>query len=164
MSTVRRMVALVNIMGAWQRPTERNLAVTLRWRLTLAFVLVVLVPLLVGAGLVLKALPGAVQQQQAWGLASNARLTAQILQGYCDRARSTAEAAGRAASTVDADLEVHSLRSYFIRRGDHTEPIRFEVDRIRNGVKLPTYEYHYEGHRIRGATALMVRLLLDKLR
>ena len=95
------MVALLNIMGAWQRPTERNLAVTLRWRLTLAFVLVVLVPLLVGAALVLKALPGAVQQQQAWGLASNARLTAQILQGYCDQARSTAEAAGRAAGTVD---------------------------------------------------------------
>ncbi|MGZ4673243.1 MAG: acyl-CoA thioesterase [Ilumatobacteraceae bacterium] len=43
-----------------------------------------------------------------------------------------------AASTVDADLEVHSLRSYFIRRGDHTEPIRFEVDRIRNGRSFST--------------------------
>jgi acyl-CoA thioesterase-2 len=42
------------------------------------------------------------------------------------------------ASTVDADLEVHSLRAYFIRRGDHTEPIRFEVDRIRNGRSFST--------------------------
>ena len=43
-----------------------------------------------------------------------------------------------AASTVDSDREVHSLRSYFIRRGDHTEPIRFEVDRIRNGRSFST--------------------------
>lgn len=43
-----------------------------------------------------------------------------------------------AASTVDPDREVHSLRSYFIRRGDHTEPIRFEVDRIRNGRSFST--------------------------
>ncbi len=42
------------------------------------------------------------------------------------------------ASTVEADLEVHSLRAYFIRRGDHTEPIRFEVDRIRNGRSFST--------------------------
>lgn len=42
------------------------------------------------------------------------------------------------AGTVDADLEVHSLRAYFIRRGDHTEPIRFEVDRIRNGRSFST--------------------------
>jgi acyl-CoA thioesterase-2 len=43
-----------------------------------------------------------------------------------------------AAATVDADLEVHSLRSYFIRKGDNTEPIRFEVDRIRNGRSFST--------------------------
>ena len=43
-----------------------------------------------------------------------------------------------AASTVEADLTVHSLRSYFIRRGDHTEPIRFEVDRVRNGRSFST--------------------------
>ena len=43
-----------------------------------------------------------------------------------------------AARTVEPDLEVHSLRSYFIRRGDHTEPIRFEVDRIRNGRSFST--------------------------
>ena len=43
-----------------------------------------------------------------------------------------------AAATVDADQQVHSLRAYFIRRGDHTEPIRFEVDRIRNGRSFST--------------------------
>lgn len=49
-----------------------------------------------------------------------------------------AQALRAAASTVDTDLEVHSLRSYFIRRGDHTESIRFEVDRIRNGRSFST--------------------------
>jgi acyl-CoA thioesterase-2 len=43
-----------------------------------------------------------------------------------------------AARTVEPDLQVHSLRSYFIRRGDHTEPIRFEIDRIRNGRSFST--------------------------
>jgi acyl-CoA thioesterase-2 len=49
-----------------------------------------------------------------------------------------AQALRAAASTVDADLDVHSLRAYFIRRGDHAEPIRFEVDRIRNGKSFNT--------------------------
>ena len=43
-----------------------------------------------------------------------------------------------AAHTVDGDFDVHSLRAYFIRRGDHREPIRFEVDRIRNGSGFVT--------------------------
>jgi acyl-CoA thioesterase-2 len=43
-----------------------------------------------------------------------------------------------AALTVDPEFEVHSLRAYFIRRGDHREPIRFEVDRIRNGSAFVT--------------------------
>ena len=43
-----------------------------------------------------------------------------------------------AAATVDDAQQVHSLRAYFIRRGDHTEPIRFEVDRIRNGRSFTT--------------------------
>jgi acyl-CoA thioesterase-2 len=43
-----------------------------------------------------------------------------------------------AASTVDPSQSVHSLRAYFIRRGDHTQPIRFEVDRIRNGRSFTT--------------------------
>jgi len=33
---------------------------------------------------------------------------------------------------------VHSLRAYFIRRGDHAEPVRYEVDRIRNGRSFAT--------------------------
>lgn len=49
-----------------------------------------------------------------------------------------AQALRAAANTVHGELEVHSLRAYFIRRGDHTEPIRFEVDRIRNGRSFST--------------------------
>jgi acyl-CoA thioesterase II len=45
----------------------------------------------------------------------------------------------RAATlTVPADRLPHSLHAYFIRPGDHTEPIRFEVDRIRNGRSFVT--------------------------
>ena len=43
-----------------------------------------------------------------------------------------------ATRTVQADRQVHSLRAYFIRRGDHNEPIRFEVDRIRDGRSFTT--------------------------
>lgn len=49
-----------------------------------------------------------------------------------------AQALAAAARTVDDDLVVHSLRAYFIRRGDHTEPVRQEVDRIRNGRSFAT--------------------------
>ena len=49
-----------------------------------------------------------------------------------------AQALRAAAATVDATQQVHSLRAYFIRPGDHTEPIRFEVDRIRNGKSFTT--------------------------
>lgn len=49
-----------------------------------------------------------------------------------------AQALRAAASTVDPEVVVHSLRAYFIRRGDHMEPIRFEVDRIRNGRSFST--------------------------
>lgn len=44
-----------------------------------------------------------------------------------------AQALRAAQRTVDADLPVHSLHAYFIRGGTHTEPVRFEVDRLRNG-------------------------------
>jgi 8-oxo-dGTP pyrophosphatase MutT (NUDIX family) len=37
------------------------------------------------------------------------------------------------------------------------------VDREKNGVVLATYEYQYDGHRIWGATALMIRMLVDLL-
>jgi acyl-CoA thioesterase-2 len=42
-------------------------------------------------------------------------------------------------STDDAGgFSPHSLRAYFIRRGDHAEPVRYEVDRIRNGRSFST--------------------------
>jgi acyl-CoA thioesterase-2 len=43
-----------------------------------------------------------------------------------------------AARTVDDELPVHSLRAYFIRRGEHTQPVRYEVDRIRDGRSFAT--------------------------
>ncbi|MEP7202723.1 MAG: acyl-CoA thioesterase domain-containing protein [Ilumatobacteraceae bacterium] len=49
-----------------------------------------------------------------------------------------AQALRAAAATVENDLQVHSLRSYFIRKGDHAEPVRYEVDRIRNGRSFST--------------------------
>jgi acyl-CoA thioesterase-2 len=49
-----------------------------------------------------------------------------------------AQALRAAAATVEAQYRVHSLHAYFIRRGDHEEPIRFEVDRIRNGRSFVT--------------------------
>lgn len=49
-----------------------------------------------------------------------------------------AQALRAAAISVEAELEPHSIRAYFIRRGDHTEPVRYEVDRIRNGRSFAT--------------------------
>jgi acyl-CoA thioesterase-2 len=43
-----------------------------------------------------------------------------------------------AAATVEERFQAHSLHAYFIRRGDADEPIRFEVDRIRNGRSFVT--------------------------
>lgn len=43
-----------------------------------------------------------------------------------------------AAATVDARFRVHSLHAYFIRRGDEAEPIRYEVDRTRDGRSFCT--------------------------
>lgn len=49
-----------------------------------------------------------------------------------------AQALAAAARTVMSEFVVHSLRAYFIRRGNASEPIRFEVDRIRNGRSFVT--------------------------
>lgn len=49
-----------------------------------------------------------------------------------------AQALRAAAHTVDAPMSPHSLRAYFIRSGDNTEPVRYEVDRIRNGRTFST--------------------------
>jgi acyl-CoA thioesterase II len=43
-----------------------------------------------------------------------------------------------AAATVEPGLVVHSLHAYFIRTGDASQPIRFEVDRLRNGRSFVT--------------------------
>ena len=43
-----------------------------------------------------------------------------------------------AMATVDPDHLVHSVHAYFIRGGNSDEPIRFEVDRIRNGRSFIT--------------------------
>jgi len=45
----------------------------------------------------------------------------------------------RAASmSVAHPLAVHSLHAYFIRPGDHSAPIRFEVERVRDGRSFAT--------------------------
>lgn len=49
-----------------------------------------------------------------------------------------AQALWAAADTVERDKAVHSLRAYFIRGGDLREPVRYEVDRIRNGRSFAT--------------------------
>jgi len=49
-----------------------------------------------------------------------------------------AQALRAALATVDSDHHAHSLHAYFIRSGDSNEPIRFEVDRIRNGRSFQT--------------------------
>ena len=49
-----------------------------------------------------------------------------------------AQALQAAAHTVEPGLRPHSLRAYFIRAGDHDEPVRYEVDRLRNGRSFTT--------------------------
>lgn len=49
-----------------------------------------------------------------------------------------AQALRAAAHTVEPEFRAHSLHAYFIRRGDHTEPVRYEVDRVRNGRSFVT--------------------------
>jgi acyl-CoA thioesterase-2 len=49
-----------------------------------------------------------------------------------------AQALRAAAASLDPVFEPHSIRAYFIRPGDHVEPVRYEVDRIRNGRSFVT--------------------------
>ena len=49
-----------------------------------------------------------------------------------------AQALRAATLSVDSELEPHSIRAYFIRKGDASEPVRYEVDRIRNGRSFAT--------------------------
>ena len=43
-----------------------------------------------------------------------------------------------ASKTVPADRSVHSLHAYFLRAGDFTKPIVYDVDRIRDGRSFTT--------------------------
>lgn len=49
-----------------------------------------------------------------------------------------AQAIAAAYRTVEADHELHSAHSYFIRPGDWNAPIIYEVDRIRDGNSFTT--------------------------
>ena len=49
-----------------------------------------------------------------------------------------AQALVAAGRTVEADRPVHSLHAYFLRPGDPTVPIVYEVDRIRDGKSFTT--------------------------
>jgi acyl-CoA thioesterase-2 len=48
------------------------------------------------------------------------------------------QALSAAAQTVPAERPVHSLHGYFIRAGDVTRPIVYEVDRLRDGRSFTT--------------------------
>jgi acyl-CoA thioesterase-2 len=48
------------------------------------------------------------------------------------------QALSAAAQTVPRDRHVHSLHSYFLRPGDVTKPIVYDVDRIRDGSSFTT--------------------------
>ncbi|WP_407697821.1 acyl-CoA thioesterase [Streptomyces kaniharaensis] len=49
-----------------------------------------------------------------------------------------AQALTAAGRTCDDDRAVHSLHSYFLLPGDPTEPIRYEVDQVRDGMSYTT--------------------------
>jgi acyl-CoA thioesterase-2 len=49
-----------------------------------------------------------------------------------------AQALKAAALTVRPEHKVHSLHAYFILGGDFSEPVRYEVDRLRNGRSFST--------------------------
>lgn len=89
---------------------------TLRWRLTVAFSLVVLVPLLTGLLLVARALPRAVQDRQLADVSSSSRLVAQVILDYCERAATTAEAAGRVGTLAEA-AGARAVAQSFITKG-----------------------------------------------
>lgn len=49
-----------------------------------------------------------------------------------------AQALWAAMKTVDSAFAPHSLHAYFIRAGDIAEPVRYEVDRLRDGRSFST--------------------------
>jgi len=95
---------------------HEGVPMTLRWRLTLAFLVVVLVPLTVGALLVTQAFPSSVQNRQRHAMATDARLVAQVLRDACERTRTIAESAGRLAASANPAQARAAVES-FIARG-----------------------------------------------
>ena len=89
---------------------------TLRTRLTVAFVLVVLVPILVGALLVAHAIPRTNTARQGETVTSSARLIATVLAGYCDRAHAVAEDAGHATAGAAGAVGDRVVRDLVARR------------------------------------------------
>lgn len=59
-----------------------------------------------------------------------------------------------AGLTVDPAFLPHSLHGYFIRRGDDTLPITFEVDRLRDGRSFVTRRVVARQHTDRGDLAI----------
>jgi acyl-CoA thioesterase-2 len=57
-----------------------------------------------------------------------------------------AQALIAAGLTVLAERRVHSLHGYFLRPGDATEPIRFEVERLRDGHSFSARRVHAVQH------------------
>ena len=49
-----------------------------------------------------------------------------------------AQALRAAGLTVDAPHRVHSLHAYFVRAGTETEPVLYEVERVRDGRSFTT--------------------------
>ena len=49
-----------------------------------------------------------------------------------------AQAVMAAVRSVDPELMMHSLHSYFLRPGDHSVPIIYDVERIRDGRSFST--------------------------
>jgi two-component system cell cycle response regulator len=90
--------------------------VTLRWRLTLGFVLVVVLPLVVGLLLLARGLPKAVQARQEVDAVSQARLLSQVFQDFCERAKTTAELAGRDGALANA-AEARAVAASSVKRG-----------------------------------------------
>lgn len=60
-----------------------------------------------------------------------------------------AQATASASATVDADRVIHSMHSYFIRPADIGSPVRYEVERLRDGRSYSTREVRaYQGDKL----------------
>jgi two-component system cell cycle response regulator len=90
--------------------------VTLRTRLTAAFLAVVLGPLLVGTALLSVALPAAFAERQAREVTSAGRLAATVVAQRCAEARAVAEAVGRAVAVPERAGRQAAAES-FVTRG-----------------------------------------------